>query len=70
MPLDSDIREVTQAIESLRPVMGELKVAEANQAVQLSLCTDFETFTTFKPAALHEPIVDKTLDEVTAWGGC
>src|SRR5438477_9317675 len=45
-----------RAIENLRLVMGELKVADVRQAVMLSLFTDFENFTTFKPAAVHEPL--------------
>src|SRR5204863_159231 len=56
------------AVESLRLVMGEVKVADVRQAVLLSLFTDFENFTTFKPGAMHEPIVNKMLDEVIAWG--
>lgn len=57
-----------RAIENLRLVLGEVKVADVRQAVQLSLFTDFENFTTFKPAALHEPIVDTMLGEVVTWG--
>lgn len=57
-----------RAIESLRLVMGEIKVADVRQAVQLSLFTDFENFTTFKPAAAHEQTVNAMLNEVIAWG--
>src|SRR5437773_1825250 len=57
-----------RAIENLRLVMGELKVADVRQAVMLSLFTDFENFTAFKPAAMHESLVNKMLDEVIAWG--
>jgi hypothetical protein len=35
----------------------------------LSLHTDFENFTTFKPAARHEAAVNAMLDQVIAWGG-
>src|SRR4051795_1376254 len=38
-----------RAIESLRLVMGELMVADVRAHVMLSLFTDFEQFTTFKP---------------------
>jgi hypothetical protein len=35
----------------------------------LSLFTDFENFTTFKPAAMHEKEVNAMLDQVVAWSG-
>ena len=57
-----------RAIENLRLVMGELKVADVRQQVMLSLFTDFENFTTFKPASLHEKSVNAMLDQVVAWG--
>ena len=31
--------------------------------------TDFENFTTFKPAPDHEKTVGTVLDQVVAWGG-
>ncbi|HET7831545.1 MAG TPA: NAD(P)H-dependent oxidoreductase [Gallionella sp.] len=58
-----------RAVESLRLVMGELQVADVRGQVMLSLFTDFENFTTFKPAALHEKSVNTMLDQVIAWGG-
>jgi len=48
--------------------MGELKVADVRAQVMLSLVTDFENYTTFKPAAMHEKLVNAMLDEVVAWG--
>jgi NAD(P)H-dependent FMN reductase len=56
-----------RAVESLRLVMGELMVADVRQQVALSLFTDFEKMTTFKPAAMHEKSVEKMLDQVVAW---
>lgn len=58
-----------RAVESLRLVMGELQVADVRAQVQLSLFTDFENFTTFKPAPHHENLVKTMLDQVIAWGG-
>lgn len=58
-----------RAVESLRLVMGELQVADVRAQVMLSLYTDFENLTTFKPAAMHEKSVNTMLDQVTAWGG-
>ena len=58
-----------RAVESLRLVMGELQVAEVRAQVMLSLFTDFEKFTTFKPASMHEKAVTTMLNQVIAWGG-
>ncbi len=57
-----------RAVEQLRLVMGELQVADVRAQVALSLFSDFENFTTFKPAARHERSVDTMLDQVIAWG--
>lgn len=58
-----------RAVENLRLVMGELQVADVRQQVMLSLFTDFENFTVFKPGAQHEPLVNTMLDQLLAWGG-
>ena len=57
-----------RAIENLRLVMGELMVADVRNQVMLSLFTDFENFSTFKPAAMHEQEVGTMLGQVVAWG--
>ena len=57
-----------RAVEALRLVMGELQVADVRAQVMLSLFTDFESFTTFKPHAHHEKNVAVMLDQVVAWG--
>jgi NAD(P)H-dependent FMN reductase len=59
----------TRAVENLRLVMGEMQVADVRAQVALSLFTDFENFTVFKPAAMHETSVNTMLDQVVAWGG-
>ncbi|HEX5748505.1 MAG TPA: NAD(P)H-dependent oxidoreductase [Archangium sp.] len=59
----------TRAVEQLRLVMGELQVADVRAQVMLSLRTDFENYTTFKPAPHHEASVKAMLDQVIAWGG-
>ena len=56
-----------RAVENLRLIMGELKIADVRQAVHLSLFTDFENFATFKPAAMHEKTVGTMLDELVSW---
>jgi NAD(P)H-dependent FMN reductase len=57
-----------RAVESLRLVMGELQVADVRAQVGLSLYTDFENFTVFKPAPAHEKSVHAVIDQVIAWG--
>jgi NAD(P)H-dependent FMN reductase len=59
----------TRAVEQLRLIMGELQVADVRAQVMLSLFTDFENFTAFKPAAMHEKSVNAMLDQVVAWSG-
>jgi NAD(P)H-dependent FMN reductase len=58
-----------RAVENLRLVMGELQVADVKAQVGLSLFTDFENFSAFKPHPQHEQSVNAMLDQVIAWGG-
>lgn len=58
-----------RAVETLRLVMGELQVADVRAQVGLSLFTDFENFSVFKPSPHHEKSVNAMLDQVIAWGG-
>jgi NAD(P)H-dependent FMN reductase len=56
-----------RAVEHLRLVMGEIKVADVRAQVMLSLFTDFEAFTIFKPLEHHDKTVHVVADEVIAW---
>ena len=56
-------------MENLRLVMGEIKIADVRAQVSLSLFTDFENFTIFKPHEKHDKAVHAMADEVIAWGG-
>jgi NAD(P)H-dependent FMN reductase len=58
-----------RAVEHLRLVMAEVQVATVRHQVALSLFTDFESFTTFKPASRHEKSLDGMLDQLVAWSG-
>jgi NAD(P)H-dependent FMN reductase len=58
-----------RAVEQMRLVLAEVHVATVRAQVPLSMWTDFESFTTFKPAPHHEKYVGTMLDEVVAWGG-
>jgi NAD(P)H-dependent FMN reductase len=58
-----------RAVENLRLVMGEIKIADVRAQVMLSLYTDFENFTIFKPHEHHDKTVHAMADDVIAWGG-
>lgn len=58
-----------RAVESLRLVMGEIKIADVRSQVMLSLFSDFENYTSFKPGQRHEKSVTAMLDEVVSWSG-
>jgi NAD(P)H-dependent FMN reductase len=58
-----------RAVEQLRLVMAEVQVATVRNQVALSLFTDFENYTTFKPAAYHENAVNQMLDQLIPWTG-
>jgi hypothetical protein len=48
--------------------MAELMVATVRAQVMLSLFTDFENFSAFKPDPRHEREVHTMLDQLIAWG--
>jgi len=58
-----------RAVEQLRLVMAEVKVATVRAQVQLSLYTDFENFSIFKPHNIHEKSINTMLDELVTWAG-
>ena len=58
-----------RAIESLRLVLASLQVATVRPQAGLSLFTDFERATVFKPSARLEQTVNSVLDHVIAWSG-
>jgi NAD(P)H-dependent FMN reductase len=58
-----------RAAEHLRGIMGELMIADVRVHPTLSLFTDFENGTDFKPQALHLDNVNAMLDQVNAWSG-
>jgi NAD(P)H-dependent FMN reductase len=56
-----------RAAEHLRLVCGELQMADVRQQVALSLLTEFENFTVFKPGDYNRAALDTLLDQVVAW---
>ncbi len=58
-----------RAAEHLRGICAELQVATVRVHPTLSLFTDFENGSVFKPAELHLDNVNAMLDQVNAWSG-
>lgn len=57
-----------RAVEQLRLIMGELQVADVRAQVLLSLFTDFENYSVFKPNPMHETNLATMLGQLVAWG--
>ncbi|MBP8532710.1 NADPH-dependent FMN reductase [Streptomyces sp. MK37H] len=58
-----------RAVEHLRLVVGELQMADVRQQVALSLITEFENFSVFKPGDYNVDSLNTLLDQVVAWSG-
>src|SRR5882724_7336182 len=58
-----------RAVEQLRLVLAEVQIATVRNQVLLSMFTDFENFSVFKPAPQHEKPVNAVFDQVIAWAG-
>jgi NAD(P)H-dependent FMN reductase len=56
-----------RAAEHLRLVAGELQMADVRQQVTLSLITDFENFSVFKPGDYSVAALNTLFDQVIAW---
>ncbi|MBC6460670.1 NADPH-dependent FMN reductase [Actinomadura sp. HBU206391] len=57
----------TRAVEHLRLIAAELQMADVRGQVALSLFTDFENFSVFKPGDHQLQSVNGMLDQVVAW---
>ena len=58
-----------RAVEQLRLILAEVQIATVRNQVLLSLYTDFENFSVFRPVPRQEKSVNAMLDQVIAWGG-
>ncbi|WP_152364736.1 NADPH-dependent FMN reductase [Microlunatus speluncae] len=58
-----------RAVEHLRLIAAELQVATVREQVALSLFTDFEEFSRFRPNERQGSTLDAMLDQLTAWSG-
>jgi NAD(P)H-dependent FMN reductase len=56
-----------RAVEHLRQIMGEVMVADVRAQVLLSLFTDFENFSVFKPGPHQDKSLVAVFDQVIAW---
>lgn len=56
-----------RAIEQLRSVVAELQMASVRQNVNISMMTEFENFTTFKPGPYQAGFLSTLFDQVVAW---
>ena len=56
-----------RAAEHLRLVAAELQMADVRQQVALSLFTEFENFSVFKPGEFSPQSLTTLLDQVIAW---
>jgi NAD(P)H-dependent FMN reductase len=56
-----------RAAEHLRGILGELLVADVRVHPALSLFTDFENGTDFKPKAVQEDSLNQMLDQLIPW---
>jgi NAD(P)H-dependent FMN reductase len=57
----------TRAVEHLRLIAGELQLADVRAQVALSLITDFENYSVFKPNDYQLGALNSVLDQVVAW---
>jgi NAD(P)H-dependent FMN reductase len=58
-----------RAVEHLRLICAELHMATVRQQLAFSLFTDFEEFTKFTPAALHNDSAATMFDQLESWAG-
>lgn len=56
-----------RAAEHLRLIAGELQMADVRSQVTLSLMTEFENFSVFKPGEYQLPALQSLLDQLVAW---
>jgi len=57
-----------RAVEQLRLNLAEVQMATVRNQVLLSMYTDFENFSVFKPDPRKETSVNEMLDQLIAWG--
>ncbi|MDQ4214932.1 NAD(P)H-dependent oxidoreductase [Microbacterium capsulatum] len=56
-----------RAVEHLRAIASELQIAHVRQSLAFNGFTDFENFTTFAPAEIHETFAATMFDQLETW---
>lgn len=56
-----------RAIENLRQIASELQMAHVRQQVSFLLHSDFENYSDFTPAALHDDEAQTMFDQLESW---
>jgi NAD(P)H-dependent FMN reductase len=56
-----------RAIEHLRGIASELKIAHVRQQLSFSMFTDFKDFSTFAPGPQHDEAAVVLFDELESW---
>jgi NAD(P)H-dependent FMN reductase len=56
-----------RAVEQLRMAAAELQMADVRQQVTLSIFTEFENYSVFKPGDHNIPTLHLMIDQVIAW---
>ncbi|MEV4754768.1 NADPH-dependent FMN reductase [Micromonospora sp. NPDC049559] len=58
-----------RAVEQLRQVVAQVRIADVGASVPLSLATDFVDFTQFRPQESREQLAHAMLGELVEWSG-
>ena len=58
-----------RAADMLRPILGELQIADIRQQLALSLIHDFEGFRTFAPGEQHLANLQTLVGQLESWAG-
>jgi NAD(P)H-dependent FMN reductase len=56
-----------RGVEQMRLVLANLQIATVSNQVLLSLSTDFENYSVFRPTARHEKSLHEMLDQLALW---
>lgn len=57
----------TRAIEHLRLIASELQMAHVRQQVSFTFVNDFENYSEFKPAPVHDDEAQAMFDQLESW---
>ena len=60
-------RPPARATEHLRLIGGELQLADVRQQVTLSLVTEFENYSVFRPSEHSLTALDTIIDQIVVW---